>query len=123
MGYFTKWVEVQALANIWDVHVKKFVWRNIIIRFRVTESLVFDNGLQFDSKAFRKFCSDLDIKNRYSTLMYPKSNGQAKATNKAIMNGLKKRLEGTKGMWAEELLSVGYTGQPPEDPREQLHFH
>lgn len=99
------------------------MWRNIIIRFGVTESLVFDNGLQFDSKAFRKFCSDLDIKNRYSTLMYPKSNGQAKATNKAIMNGLKKRLEGTKGMWAEELLSVGYTGKPPKDPREQLHFH
>ena len=29
-----------------------------------------------------------------------------KATNKAIVNGLKKRLEGTKGMWAEELPNV-----------------
>ena len=55
------------LANIRDVDVKKFVWRNIVTRFGVPESLVFNNGLQFDSKAFRKFCSDLGIKNRYST--------------------------------------------------------
>ncbi|XP_075650158.1 uncharacterized protein LOC142620718 [Castanea sativa] len=30
----------------------------------------------------------------------------AEATNKAIINGLKKRLEGAKGKWAEELPSV-----------------
>ena len=43
--YFTKWVEVEALVNIQDVDVKKFVWRNIVTRFGVPESLVFDNGL------------------------------------------------------------------------------
>ena len=86
--------------------VKKFVWRNIITRFGVPESLVSDNGLQFDSKAFCKFCSDLGIKNKYSTPAYLQSNSQAEATKKAIMNRLKKRLKGTKGMWAEELSNV-----------------
>ena len=98
VDYFTKWAEAEALANIRDVDTKKFVWRNIVTNFGVPESLVSDNGLQFDSKTFCKFCSDLDIKNKYSTLAYPQNNGQAKATNKAIVNGLKKRLEGTKGM-------------------------
>ena len=106
VDYFTKWVEVDALANIWDVDVKKFVWRNIVTRFGVLDSLIFDNGLQFDSRAFREFCSDLDIKNKYSTPTYPQSNGQAEATNKAIMNGLKKRLDGKKGRWAKELPNV-----------------
>ena len=73
------------------------------MRFGVPESLVSNNGLQFDSKTFHKFCSDLGIKNKYSTLAYSQNNGQAEATNKAIVNGLKKRLEGTKGRWAEEL--------------------
>nr|XP_023892690.1 uncharacterized protein LOC112004688 [Quercus suber] len=36
----------------------------------------------FDSKAFRTFCGDLGIKNRYSTPAYPQSNGLAEATNK-----------------------------------------
>ena len=99
-------MEVEALANIRDVDVKMFMWRNIVTRFGVSESLVSDNGLQFDSKAFRWFYSDLGIKNRYSTPAYPQNNGQAEATNKAIVNGLRKRLEGTKGRWAEELPNV-----------------
>ena len=45
MGYFTKCVKAEALVNIWDVDVKKFVWRNIVTRFGVPESLVFYNGL------------------------------------------------------------------------------
>ena len=63
MDYFTKWVEAEALANIRDVDVKKFVLRNIVTRFEVPESLVSNNGSQFDSMAFRKFYSDLGIKN------------------------------------------------------------
>ena len=106
VDYFTKWAEVETLANIQDVDVKKFVWKNIVTRFGVTDSLISDNGLQFNSRAFREFCSDLGIKNRYSTPVYPQSNGQAEATNKAIVNGLKKRLDGAKGRWAEELPNV-----------------
>ena len=96
VDYFTKWVEAEALANIQDMDVKKFVWKNIVTRIGVPESLVSDNGLQFDN-------NDLDIKNRYSTPAYPQSNSQAEATNKVIVNRLKKRLEGAKGGWTEEL--------------------
>ena len=94
------------MANIRDVDVKKFVWRNIVTRFGVLDPLVSNNGLQFDSKAFREFCSDLGIKNKYSTSAYPQSNSQAEATNKMIVNELKKRLEGAKGRWAKELFNV-----------------
>ena len=104
--YFTKWVKVEVLANIRDINVKKFVWKNIVTRFGVPESLVSDNRLQFDSKVFHKFCSDLGIKNKYSTSTYPQSNGQAETTNKVVVNGLNKRLEGTKGRWTEELPNI-----------------
>ena len=106
VNYFTKWAETEALANIRDVDVKKFVWKNIITRFGVRDSLISDNGLQFDSLAFREFCSNLGIKNRYSSPAYSQSNGQAEAVNKVIVNGLKRRLEGAKGNWAEELSNV-----------------
>ncbi|XP_075670338.1 uncharacterized protein LOC142640130 [Castanea sativa] len=96
VDYFMKWAEAEVLANIRDVDIKRFVWRNIITRFGVPESLVSDNGLQFDCKTFREFCNNLGIRNRYSTLAYSQSNGQAEATNKAIVSGLKKRLESAK---------------------------
>ena len=71
--------------------------------------LILDNGLQFDSKAFRKYCFDLGIRNRYSTPAYPQGNGQAEAVNKVIMNRLKKRLDDAKGKWVEELSHVLWT--------------
>lgn len=64
VDYFIKWDEAKALANIRDVDMKKFVWENIVTQFGVPKSLAADNGLQFDNKVFRKYCSDLDIKNR-----------------------------------------------------------
>ena len=51
-NYFTKWVEVESLANIRDVDVKRFIWKNIVTQFGVPYALISDNGLQFDSKAF-----------------------------------------------------------------------
>ena len=95
--YLTKWVEAKALANIRDVDMKKFVWKNILTRFRILEILISNNELQFNSRAFRKYCNDLEIKNRYSSLAYPQSNGQVEATNKSNVNELKKMLERAKG--------------------------
>jgi len=70
-NYFTKWVETEPLANIRDVDVKRFVWKNIVTWFGIPHTLISDNGLQFDSKAFRRYCCDLGITNRYSTPAYP----------------------------------------------------
>ena len=53
--------------------------------------------MQFDRKAFRKYCRDLGITNRYSTLAYPQGNGQAEAVKKVTISGLKKRLDVAKG--------------------------
>ena len=80
--YITKWVEVEPLANIRDVVAKRFVWKNIVTRFGVPHVLISDNGLQFDSKMFRKYCGELGITNMYSTPAYPQENGLAEAVNK-----------------------------------------
>ena len=97
IDYFTKWVKTKPLANIRDVDVKKFIWKSIVTRFGVPNALISDNGLQFDSKAIKKYCSDLGIKNRYSTPAYPQGNEQTEAVNKVIVNGLKKWLNYAKG--------------------------
>ena len=107
--YFTKWVEAEPLANIKDVDAKRFVWKNIVTQFGVPHVLISDNGLQFDSKMFRRYCGELGITNRYSTPAYPQGNGEADAVNKVIVSGLKKRLDDAKGKWVEELPHVLWT--------------
>ena len=71
MDYFTKWVETEPLANIKDVDAKRFIWRDIITRFGVPHTLILGDGLQFDSKAFRRYYGELGIRNRYFTPAYP----------------------------------------------------
>ena len=71
--------------------------------------LISDNGFQFDSKMFRRYCGELGITNMYSTPAYPQGNGQAEIVNKVIVNGLKKRLDDAKGKWVEELPHVLWT--------------
>ena len=68
--------------------------------------MISDNGLQFDSKAFRRYYGELGIRNRYSTPTYPQGNGQAEAVNKVIVSELKKRLDEAKRKWVDELPNV-----------------
>jgi len=44
VDYFTKWVEGEAVASITENEVRKFMWKNIITRFRVPKAMIFDNG-------------------------------------------------------------------------------
>ena len=104
--YFSKWVEAKAYTSIKDKDITKFVWKNIVYRFGIPQTIIVDNGPQFDSAAFRTFCSELKIKNLYSTPWYPQSNGQVEATNKTLLYALKKMLEQAKEKWVEELLDV-----------------
>ena len=54
-----------ALANIRDVNVKKFVWKNIVTRFGVPDSLISYNGLNLIVVFFTRFvmisASKIDI--------------------------------------------------------------
>lgn len=86
--------------------MKTFIWWNIVKRFGIPYTHILDNSLQFDNQAFQRYCCELGIRNRYSTLTYPQSNGQTKATNKVIVDGLKKRLDKVKGKWVDELPHV-----------------
>ena len=106
IDYFTKWVEVETLATITEKNVRSFIWRSIICRFRIPRILVLDNGKQFDNISFRDFCSQLGIRNYYSSPAHPQANGKVEVTNQSLLKIIKTRLEGAKGIWPKELLSI-----------------
>ena len=101
--YFSKWIEAEALAQVKDKEVVSFIKRNILTRFGIPSEIIYDNGSQFISKRTIDFCSAWGIKMITSTPVHPQANGQAEASNKIIVNNLKKRLDKKKGRWAEEL--------------------
>ena len=106
INYFTKWVEAEPLATIMEKNICSFVWRNIICRYGIPRVLVSDNGKQFDNSAFKDFCSEVGIKNHYSSPAHPQANGQVEVTNQTLLKIIKTQLEGAKGIWPDELPSV-----------------
>ena len=65
-----------------------------------------DNGKQFKNPKFRDFCTELGIKNYYSSPTHPHSNGQAKVTIRTLKVALKTKLEDLKGKLVEYLPKV-----------------
>ena len=99
-------MEAEPLATITKKSIRNFVWRNIIYRYGIPRVLVSDNGKQFNNSAFRDFCSELGIRNHYSSPAHPQANGQAEVTNRTLLKIIKTWLEGAKGIWPNELPSV-----------------
>ena len=106
IDYFTKWVEAEALAIITEKNIQNFFWRNIICRYGIPRVLVSDNGKQFDNSAFNDFCSELGIKNHYSSPAHPQANGQVEVTNRSLLKIIKTQLERAKGIWPDKLPSI-----------------
>ena len=65
-----------------------------------------DNGKQFNNPKFRDFCTELGIKNYYSSPANPQSNRQAEVTIRTLKTALKTKLEDLKGKWVEYLPEV-----------------
>ncbi|KAI5317872.1 hypothetical protein L3X38_037579 [Prunus dulcis] len=63
---------------------------------KLIKSLVIDNRAQFIGKQITVFFAKYGIKENFSTLRYPQGKGQAEASNKIVLDCLKKRLEGTE---------------------------
>ena len=99
-------METEALANITEKNIWSFAWRCIVCRFRIPRVLVLDNGKQFDNDSFRDFCSQLGIRNHYSSPTHPQANGQVEVTNRSLLKIIKTRLERAKGIWPKELPSI-----------------
>ncbi|KAI5317816.1 hypothetical protein L3X38_037523 [Prunus dulcis] len=120
VDYFTRWAEAEALATIIAARIETFVWQSIVCRFGIPNSIVTDNGRQFDNAKFKQFCSNLKIRLCFASPAHPQSNGQVEAVNKIINKTLNTKLDKAKGCWPELLPEVlwpmsqpGIAAMPP----------
>lgn len=96
--YFNTWVEVESYIEIHGKDVQNSVWKYIICQHGLPYKIVTDKDKNFTLILFEGFCARWNIRMSKSTPRYPQENGQAEATNKIIINGLKKHLEENKGV-------------------------
>ncbi|KAK0596914.1 hypothetical protein LWI29_020073 [Acer saccharum] len=90
--------------------------------FGIPNTIITDNGTQFDGRKFIELCDKYGINNYYASPAHPQTNGQTEAVNKIIKHNLKAKLATKKGSWADKLPQVlwayrtterGSTGETP----------
>ncbi|GJW76990.1 reverse transcriptase domain-containing protein [Tanacetum coccineum] len=80
------------MAMITGSQVKKFIWDNIVCKFRLPGEIRSDNGKQFKDNPFKDWCEKLNIKQRFASVKHPQTNGQVKRANRSLGEGIKARL-------------------------------
>ncbi|CAN6704473.1 unnamed protein product [Malus baccata var. baccata] len=96
-------VEAAAVKNITSATVKKFIETKILHRFGVPEVIVTDRGPSFISKEVEEFANKFRIKMVRSSPYYPKSKGQANASNKILVSIIKRTVAENPEKWHERL--------------------
>src|SRR4051812_12424313 len=103
IDYFSKWAEAIPLREVKSTDVVKFIKHHVIYRYGVPQRIVHDNGPQFISTVFSRFCNKFKIQSVSSTTYYPPANGLMEAFNKTIAKLLKKFISRSQHEWDKKL--------------------
>lgn len=71
VDYFTKWVKAEAVKGITTKDERNFIWKNVITRFGVPQSIVFDNGPQFETPKLKEWLADQGIHSCFASVGRP----------------------------------------------------
>lgn len=64
IDHFRKWIEVKPVVTISIANIHKFIWKNVVCKFKILNTLIFDNVKQFINKEVEEFLINLGIKHR-----------------------------------------------------------
>ena len=102
IDYFTKWVEAASYASVTKSVVARFIKREIICRYGLSERIISDNGLNLNNDMVTEDCTRFKIKHHNSVPYRPKMNGAVKTANKNVKKIIAKAIE-TYRDWHEKL--------------------
>ncbi|GJU68508.1 reverse transcriptase domain-containing protein [Tanacetum coccineum] len=102
VDYVSKWVEAQALPTNDARVVVKFL-RSLFARFGVPKALISDRRTHFCNYQLEKALQRYGVTHKLSTAYHPQSNGQTKATNRAIKRILERLVGYNPKDWSKKL--------------------
>jgi len=98
---FSSWFEAIPVPDISSVTIIKAIKENWICRYGPPKKLISDQGRQFESDLFKKFCSSFGIFKIRTTPYNPNSNGKVEIFNRYLKQTI--RLKGNDTNWLDIL--------------------
>ena len=88
VDHFTKWSEAYAIPNQEAVTVAHKLTQEWFFRFSPPESLLSDQGKQFESQLIQEICRMLQIKKLRMSAYHPQCDGTAERFNRTLLSML-----------------------------------
>lgn len=101
---FSKWVEAVPLVNQTAVSVAQAFVKSVVLRHGSPESLLTDQGTNFESLLMREVCKLLGITKLRTSPFHPRTDGQTERANRTI----KGWLASAGGDWETQLPFIVY---------------
>lgn len=101
VDYYSRYIEIDIMKKIDSTQTIRRL-NTIFARFGIPITLTADNGPQFASEEFKKFCESNNIKLISTTPYWPQQNGEVERQNRSIL----KRIvisQNTGGNWMDDL--------------------
>ena len=95
---FTKWAEACPVPNKEAHTVANFFLANIISRHGVPQTVVSDNGREFDGE-FTKVLEDSYIEHRHSSPNHPQTNGLVERFNQTLRRAIQRSIQDNQADW------------------------
>ena len=84
VDHFSKWVEALAVPNFTAETTANFVFNKIICKFGIPQTIITDQGINFESQLVQALCKLLGVKKIRSTPYHPQTNGQVERFNRTL---------------------------------------
>lgn len=99
VDYFTKYPFAFASSNIKAEAIADKLIDNVVCMFGVPWNLLADQGSNFESNIFRKFCELVELSKTRTTPFAPWSNGETERMNRTLMSMFKKMVSDNPRKW------------------------
>ena len=90
MDYYSRWIEVEKLSTTTTLAVVNSLSK-MFSTHGIPETIVSDNGPQFDSQRFKEFTEEYDLIHITSSPHFPQANGLAESAVKIAKKLLKQK--------------------------------
>ena len=87
--YYSKFPIVRKLSSTTSAAVINHL-KSVFAEYGIPETIITDNGPQYNSKEFKAFCNSWGIEYTTSSPLYPRSNGFSERTVQTVKAILKK---------------------------------
>lgn len=113
IDYFSRFTEIIVMKQTTATLTVRAL-HETFCRFGFPESLKTDNGPQFISSEFQRFCSQFGIDHRKTTPYWPQANGEVERMNRTIVKRLKisQETDGSDWQWDLRMFALMQNSTP-----------